>query len=330
MVLRVAAAPTTPTTPSSTSPPQQSRLREDFINGSENLLTAISDVFPECDATRHALALFQTLVKGEDSTEDAFLRKCHSIFRTHAAEIEARNPAAIFALSESMQVIKGIDLRAKWDDDGFTKDSKESLWAHLLKLQSSASLYTCVPLGTMNKIEALASQIGERISDEGQLDLKNVDLVAFGTEVMASMSQEELGELESKLPEICKCIGNAAGLLGGGGGSAATGGLDCTDLLRKMAMAFGGGEASGSSFPSSLDLAELLKTLGGGKMDPATLLSVARHLATALPTAAMTQQRPAIENAAAARRPALEVGDVAAANPSTKKRRKSGEAERQQ
>ena len=248
------------------------RLRAGFILLCENLLDAISAVFPDCHATKFASEMFASLIKKDAAAQERLIRECHTVFKKHAADIKVRNPEAIFALSESIKVISVIDLRAKWNDDGFTSESKENLWAYLDNLKIYAHLYTCVPQGTMSKIEELASKVDARIQSPGefgQFGMEGLDLAAFGRDVMSSMSPEEVSQLEANLPNIFECVGNVAGLLSPGGGAP---GLDVEGLLKKVAQAQQGGEGN-------LNVGELLRNLsGGGKIDPSALLSVAQSL----------------------------------------------------
>ena len=267
--------------------PQRNRLRSGFTGMCENLLSAVADVFPECDATQHALLCFRTLVKGDDALEDKFIRKCQKVFKGQSECIRKKDPEAIFAVCEGIEVLKGIDLRNKWDDEDFAEESKANLWSYLLSLQTYADLYTCVPARAMEKIEKLASEVGSQINSSGEIDLKNLDLNAFGRELVGGMTPEEIEQLESNLPDITSCVGNVAALLGSGGAPAG-GGLDVAGLMSKVA------ELQATKGADKGDPADQLGALGpllsaalgpsqhsggdGLKLDPSQLMSLAQKL----------------------------------------------------
>ena len=260
------------------------KLRDGFILLCENLLKAIGDVFPECDDTSYVLRIYETLVKGDAETEDKFIRKCQKVFKNHSSQMKARNPEAIFALCESVEVIKRLDMRSKWEDPDFTPESKENLWAYLTNLQTYSDLYTCVPSSTMTKIEGLAASVGDRMRPDGNLDLSGLDLSTFGSEVLGSMTQEEVSQLEANLPDIYACVGNVAGMLGHGTSSPDKGGagIDLDGLLRTIAQMNTGGGSTGGEGGQDVGMGgigELLKGVTqGAKLDPSKLMSVAQQL----------------------------------------------------
>jgi hypothetical protein len=272
------------------------RLRAGFTGLCDNLLSAVADVFPECEQTAHTLRLFGALVQGDADMEDKLIRKCQKAFKAQGDGIRKKEPEALFAVCEGVDALNGIDLRSKWEDEDFTPESKENLWAYVLSLQTYSELYTCVPGTAMEKIESLAARVGGQINEGGEIDFGRLDLNAFGKEIVGSMTPEEIEQLETNLPDITACVGNVASLLGAGGDTGA-GGLDVGGLLSKIVeLQKGSGGGESNALP---DLGPLLAAAIGGKegaskIDPAELMSMAQKLAAVAGGAPQAGQLPAL------------------------------------
>ena len=99
------------------------KLREGFVGLAEALLSSISDVFPECENTARVLALFRTLIKGDAMIEDVFVRKCHALFKQNSDALKRREAEALFIIVESLDYVRDIDLRNKWEDPDFSDET---------------------------------------------------------------------------------------------------------------------------------------------------------------------------------------------------------------
>jgi len=242
------------------------KLREGFVSLSEALLTAVHDVFPECQSTDHVLKVFRTFVKGDPNNEDVFLRKCHKIFKKHSAEIKARDPEAVYAISEELDMIKSMDLRKKWNDPDFAEESRMNLWTYVANLETYANLYCCVPPNTMGKIEDMALKVTKQMRGE---NLENLDIGNFGKEIMSSMTPQDIADLEGNLPDIYACVGNVAGMLGHGTESGSK--IDVEGLIQKLMQ---------SQTDGAPDISGLLSNLQGtgAGIDPSQLASLAQKL----------------------------------------------------
>ena len=228
------------------------KLREGFISLAESLLASISDVFPECKETERVLAIFRTLVKGDDTFEDKFVRKCHAVFKIHADSLKQHEAEALFSVTESLDYVRDIDLRTKWEDPDFTDTSRAHLWQYIATLKTYADLYTAVPKEVMGKIESVAGNIGEQLS-RGELDLAHMDLNKIGQTLLSDLTPDELSGFEGNLPDIISSMSNVAGSLG-----ASAPGLDVAGLMQQMAAQ--AGEGSGE-LPTSVDMTRVLQQL---------------------------------------------------------------------
>jgi hypothetical protein len=188
---------------------QPNRLRQGFVALAETLLRSVAEVFPECEATEAALQLFSVAVKGDEAAEDDFVRRCAALFGKHAAALQRKEDAGLFAIADSLSILRDVDLRSKWADPGFTQESKEHLWQYLLALKTYAELYCALPCAVMGKIERVAGGIGERLRS-GELNLASMDIATIGNELLGQLSQEELRDFEGGLPRIFESISQVA------------------------------------------------------------------------------------------------------------------------
>ena len=230
------------------------KLRQGFVSLAETLLSSISDVFPECQSTQSVLMLFQTMVKGNEAVEDRFIRRCHALFREHGMPLKERDPEGLFSVVESLEYLKDIDLREKWEDPDFAQESRDHLWQYIGALKTYSNLYSAVPQNVMGKIETVAGTIGEQIT-RGEVDLTSMDLGSIGQGLLANMSPEELANFEGSLPEIYQSLSDAAGSLGGAAGGS---GLDLQGLMAQMAAQSGEG---GAPAGGTVDMARVLQQL---------------------------------------------------------------------
>jgi hypothetical protein len=188
------------------------KLRDGFVSLSENLLSSIADVFPECDETRHALELYRVVVKGDPSHEDKFVRKCSELFKQNSIGLKEHDEEALFTVVGGINLLTGIDIRSKWGDPDFSAESKDNMWQYLSALETYGGLYCAVPPGVMERIEKVASTMGESMK-AGTLDISTLDLSAFGEDLVAGLSSEEVKDFEGSLPDVYSCVGNVAAML---------------------------------------------------------------------------------------------------------------------
>lgn len=231
------------------------KLRHGFVSLAETLLSSISDVFPECSSTQSVLMLFRTMVKGNETVEDRFIRRCHALFREHAAPLKERDPEALFNVVESLDYLRDIDLREKWEDPDFAQESRDHLWQYISALKTYSDLYSAVPANVMGKIENVAGSLGEQLT-RGELDLTSMDLGSIGQGLLADLSPEELAGFEGSLPDIYQSLSEAAGSLGGGAGAS---GLDIQALIAQLATQSGEGGLPAAA--GQVDMARVLQQL---------------------------------------------------------------------
>lgn len=221
----------------------------------ETLLTSISDVFPECDETLHALQLFRVAVKGDPRAEDKFVRHCSGLFKQHSARLKEQDVKALLAVVDGIPLLKGIDVRSKWSDPDFSEESKQNLWQYLSALNTYGSLYCAVPAGVMGRIEQVATTMSTKLQ-EGTLDIASIDIAAFGEDLMAGLSPEELKDFEGSLPDLYGCVGNVASMLAKQTGNDS---FNAEELMSKVVQMQAGAAASGRP----PDLGAFVEQLGG-------------------------------------------------------------------
>jgi hypothetical protein len=225
------------------------KLRTCFVKLLESLLEGLHEVFPECGETENVLRLFRVLVKGDVARETECLRTCHELFRQHGDALKERDVDALFALTDGVELLRGLKLREKWEDPEFADASRESLWNYVTTLQSYAELHEVVPGKLLSKIERKAGELTEKLR-RGELDLTSLDVAALGQAFSADLSEEELRNFESQLPKVLGSVANVMGAMGHPPG----------DFMAELSKTIGGGDF----------LAELSKTIGGG--DAAALM----------------------------------------------------------
>ena len=230
---------------------KQNKIRQGFIALAETLLESIAEVFPECEDTERVLRIYRAVVKGQPALEDQFIRKCHELFAEQADGLRDHDDLALFAVIESIEHVRELNLREKFEDPDFTQESKDHLWQYIQSLKTYAELYTAVPQAVLGKIESVALGLGEKFT-KGDLDLKDMDLNAIGQDLLADLSPEELAGFESQLPDIYASLSDVATSMGGSdldiGALAAqlaqqqaNGGIDMQQLLQGNALPLPGG-----------------------------------------------------------------------------------------
>jgi hypothetical protein len=185
------------------------KLRDGFISLAEGLLSNISTVFPECDETTHALSLFRVVVKGDESREDAFVRKCTGLFKANCDGMKARDSSALFAVAAGIPLLSKIAIDEKWADPDFTDESKNNMWQYLEALDTFGNLYCAVPSRMMSKIEEVASGFQEQLKS-GSFDLSKFDVNKISEDIMTGLSAEDMRQFEQNLPEVYSCVSTVA------------------------------------------------------------------------------------------------------------------------
>ena len=185
------------------------KIRKGFVLLAETMLKAVAEVFPECEGTAATLTLFQRVVKDDPEQEARFVASCGALFKEHAAAIKARDPEGLFKLCEASPLLRELELRQKWADPDFAEESRQNLWQYLFALKTYADLYSSVPQAVMQKIEGMASNMGEKLRT-GTLDLTSVDVASLGQDLVSALSPDELARFEGNLPEIYGCLSEVA------------------------------------------------------------------------------------------------------------------------
>jgi len=196
----------------------------------EALLKSVAEVFPECDATDAAVRLFGVMIKGNAVREDQFVRQCADLFAVNSEALQARHEEGLFCVADSLTLLRDLDLRSKWEDPGFTQESKDHLWQYLLSLKTYAELYCALPSAVMGKIERIAGDIGERLRS-GSLDLGSLNVSSIGNELLGQLSPDEIKAFEGNLPKIYSSVSQVASAVAAQAGCA---NLDIEGLMATL------------------------------------------------------------------------------------------------
>jgi len=219
------------------------RLRSLFIDLTNDLLTSLTDVFPECTKTLRVRTIFETIIKGDADYEDKFLRRWHDLMKTKEALLDEENPEALFEILDSLEHVRDIDLRTKWEDPEFTDESKKHLWDYFKSLRTYADLYTALPATVMGKIETVATELGQKLAS-GEQSLGNLDLQSIGQSLVSQLSDPERQEFQGNSVDIMNSLnGVMSNMFGNRPGAAegllqqvpGMGNLDLNSLAQQVA-----------------------------------------------------------------------------------------------
>ena len=283
------------------------KLRQGFISLAESLLESVADVFPECDNTTAVLEIFRRVVKGSEKNEDKFIRRCQELFKDQAEQIKEKDEEALFIIVESLEYLKEIQLREKWEDPDFTTESREHLWQYVCSLKTYSDLYASVPANVMGKIEKVAGEIGDQFAN-GNLDLQKMNLGAIGQSLLSDMSPEEIANFEGNLPDIYSSLSEVATSMGGG-----SAGINIDGLMEQLAKQCGeSGDPLAAGDMNSVDMTRVLQQLSAG-MQPGQAPNIDM-------SQILSAMAPLMQNAA----PALNHSVNGAANQRVVPRRRRG------
>jgi len=275
-------------------PQQSNKLRQGFIKLAEALLESIADVFPECENTASVLSIFRSIIKGNDAFEDKFIRRCYTLFKEHSVGVKNHDCESLFTIMDSLDHLRDMDLREKWEDPDFLPESREHLWQYVTALKTYADLYAAVPKNVMGKIESVAGELGDQLA-RGKLDLKNMDISAIGQNLLSDLTPEELTNFEGNLPEIYESLSHVAGTMGSGQGAN----LDIASLMQQLSQQTGetlvsGGGADCAQQSANVDMSKIFQTVAtqmpgrvdgvGGNVDMAQMMQALGPLMSAIGT----------------------------------------------
>ena len=243
------------------------KLRDGFIRLTESLLTAVSQVFPECDEVDMVLRLFRNVVKKDPVKEDLLIRQWYTTMKPHKRDLEAKETETLFTALESIDAIKGIKIREKWTDPEFNDESKESMWQYLYSLNTYSNLYCCVPSRMIGKIEALAGKLCADFQN-GSFDISNLDLNELGAGVTSDLTEDELNAFGNNVGEIYESLQSVIGQAGKNGSCE---GIDLNAAMNAVSQLLPPGALDGSN----PEVANMMASLNSaGTPDMAALSSM--------------------------------------------------------
>lgn len=209
-----------------------------FLPGVENLLEAVSKVFPMCMATKLALTYFRTNYKTEKD-QDELIRTWHVTMKPFYDDCLSTDPVRhTRVIKANIDIFKRLDLAGKWTHSGFKQTSKDRLIQHILRLNKFADQYCGFHSRFRNDVLKATEAAKQRI-DGGQMGANEFQaMFETGMEVANGMSDEDLKQVSKMLPEMMKTMGNdlpglAAGL-GGAGAGGLPGGFDMSSLFAML------------------------------------------------------------------------------------------------
>jgi hypothetical protein len=201
------------------STPKTNNPLEDFFQLCKTLVTAIKNVFPECEKTQSALAQLEFIENsGMAQMKENLIRKWYDTMKPYVQECVAKNDNVL--LRSKIKVLDDFDLKVKWTDPDFDQESKDVLWEYINNLNYLAIMYNESSPEQIEGLTAVASRLAEtaqmEISDDGKLSFNLKALQSF-------LTDDKKGDLASLMPLAAPIMENMLG--GAAGGDGASSGL---------------------------------------------------------------------------------------------------------
>lgn len=188
---------------SKNSAPPPPCVRTSFIMMLKELLTDLTGVFPECDATKMALSYYETMVIPFVDVQEQFMEEWHKQMSPYYAAIQQRNADALF--TAEIPIINKLTLREKWSNPTFDEASRSALWEYFDQLNSYVKVKKGIPTGMMNNMQSLAQELLQKIQN-GQLDPQEMSIENISQRVMNTSSPEEMNQFSQALPYMADSI----------------------------------------------------------------------------------------------------------------------------
>lgn len=189
-----------------------SQLLGQFCALYSEMVTTLSDVFPECDTTASAKEAAINLCAAPEDVRDDFVRKWHAAMKqtwsgaTFYQHVTARN-GAIFQRAE-LPFTRTLVLWPKWTDPDFVEESKDALWLYIDQLNKISRYYSMIPRALYNKLVGVVKDV-VTFDRNGHIALApGADLTSARDRLLQAvggenaLSEEDLHEITSNIGGI--------------------------------------------------------------------------------------------------------------------------------
>jgi hypothetical protein len=179
-------------------------IRSAFSDSVESLLTGLLEVFPECQATRTTVDAFHAFIKGNEQAEHSMITAFGECVKNGTQLVQGRDEEALFAAVEQIPVLKSIDIRSKWSDEGFDDASKETLWNYVKVLNAYSKVYILVPDSIMSRVEEVLNGVGECTGNFDMVKMVEQVTSSFGENPIdcGALSEDRVNETLSALGDL--------------------------------------------------------------------------------------------------------------------------------
>lgn len=176
-------------------------------------VATLSDVYPECEATRAAAAAAKDMLDAPVEVQEAALRDWNFDMKktwegaTYYQHVHARN-GAMFQRAADLTFLAALDFWAKWGDADLDAESRDSLWMYIDQLNKYARFFCLVPRNLLDKASAIFTKYVD-VDEGGQFRFApGFDITRVRDELIndiggeGAISQEELKNMVSLLKEM--------------------------------------------------------------------------------------------------------------------------------
>ena len=184
-----------------------------FLSMMEHMLKAIAFVFPECQKTKNLQDEFR-LANNSKLTKAKLIESWHKNMQPFYQHVINRDEAAL--RNSNMSWFQKLDILTKWDDPGFTKESKDNMWACLEELNRYAGMYYSIeqiPPTVLTGIQNVASDVFTAFQ-EGGTKLDDLDLTRIGRNVVNQCKNpQEIQDFLKNMHNITQNLGGMENLM---------------------------------------------------------------------------------------------------------------------
>ena len=189
----------TPATAAATDIVKQLELQ--FVDMLNQFITALLEVFPECDGIKKYHNLFCEKYSNIDQEKKGvvagvLIRKYHQE-ASPSFPMCAQKDVRVF-LGEH-EVLRDVQLYQKFQN-GLHETTAENIWKFIGKLNEFSKLhniYSKVPTNMMQSLETLATELSTTIQNPS--DLQNIDFQQLGSKIMNTIKREDMQNFSNSM-----------------------------------------------------------------------------------------------------------------------------------
>lgn len=171
--------------------PDTAPFPEQFFELLQTLLTAVHDVFPECNKTVDALKELEVIADlGMEEMKVTLINAWYETMKPYITECVQKHDAVL--LQANIEILDKLDLKSKWTDPDFYPESKEIMWEYINRLNYLACMFVESTPEQIQNLHTTASKIMEagniEFSDDGKITVDMAAITRNPGELMGMMS----------------------------------------------------------------------------------------------------------------------------------------------